>query len=441
MTLVEEGIPDYLAIAVAVTQKSDWKEALDSVMAVVRSVFMFDNLALYVAEEDSADLTEIVYARAVGRGQSAGAESSWGVDVANQVMARNEMIVVEPSAPAGKKSVASGRTPSRKGSGTNDIPLSSAKANDLAAAADSGGRKSNRLASPYLLGMPLRTADKVIGALVFVRFGGPAYTPSQIQRVQYIATQFSSLLERKTLREQITALQEARLVIALQEDFIATISHELRTPLGFIKGYSTTLLRQDTEWDETTRREFLTIIDEEADHLATLIENVLESARLQSNTMPISFQAVRLDAVIRDIALRSQARYTDMKIGLNFAVTPVVRADSVRLAQVLTNLFSNAAKYAPGAAISISLTQEGPVYRIRFSDKGPGISSEYLPHLFQRFYRVPGQTSTGSGLGLFICKKIIEVHGATIAVESHLGTGTTFIIDFPIESTNTSKGA
>lgn len=404
MTIVEEGIPDYLAIASAITQTSDWKEALDSVMAVVRSVFMFDNLALYVSENgnNSSDLTEIVYARAVGRGQSAGAEATWGVEIATQAMARNEMIVQEPP---------------------------------------KGERKSNRLAYPYLLGMPLRTTDQVIGAVVFVRFGGPAYTPSQIQRVQYIATQFSSLLERKILRDEIKALQEARLVIALQEDFIATISHELRTPLGFIKGYSTTLLRQDTEWDENTRREFLTIIDEEADHLTMLIENVLESARLQSNTLPMSFQSVRLDSIIRDTALRSQARYKDTEIGLTFALTPTAQADGVRLAQVLNNLFSNAAKYAPAAPIAISLTQEGNMYRIRFSDKGPGISPEYIPNLFQRFYRVPGQTGTGSGLGLFICQKIIEAHGGTISVESELGKGTTFIIDLPAGATTTPKGA
>jgi signal transduction histidine kinase len=419
MTNIAEGIPDYLAIAEAVTQKSDWKEALDSVMTVVRSVFIFDNLALYLSEDYGADLTEIVYARAVGRGQSAGAEASWGTEVANQVMTRNEVVIHEPPVPAPAKT--------RRG-----------------AASEKKG-KDNRLASAYLLGLPLLTADKVIGAVVFVRFGGPAYEPVQVQRAQFIATQFSTLLERKILREQINALQEARLVIALQEDFIATISHELRTPLGFIKGYSTTLLRQDTEWDEATRREFLAIIDEEADHLTTLIENVLESARLQSNTMPIRFQPVRLDAIIRDIALRSQARYKDMKIALNFTVTPIIQADSIRLAQVLTNLFNNAAKYAPGAEISISLTEEKHKYRIWFSDKGPGISPEHLPHLFQRFYRVPGQTTTGSGLGLFICKKIIEAHEGTISVESEPGKGTTFVIDFPVEFPaelkNISKGA
>ena len=365
-------------------------------------MFLFDNLALYLAEGNSSNLTEIVYARAVGRGQSAGAEATWGVDIATQAMSSGEMIVQQPL-----------------------------NAED----------KADRLASPYLLGLPLRTAGQAIGAVVFVRFGGPAYTEAQLQRAQFIATQFSSLLERKILREEIRALQEARLVIALQEDFIATISHELRTPLGFIKGYSTTLLRQDTEWDEATRREFLTIIDEEADHLSVLIENVLESARLQSNTLPMNFQNVRLDSIIRDTALRSQARYKDMDIGLTFAVTPTAQADGVRLAQVLTNLFNNAAKYAPGSPISITLSNESDFYRIRFSDKGPGIAPEHLEHLFQRFYRVPGQTSTGSGLGLFICKKIVEAHGGSMSIESKPGEGTTFIIDLPAEVKNNSKGA
>ncbi len=398
----EEGsISDYLAIAEAITQKKDWREALDSVMAIVRSVFMFDNLALYLSENEKSNLTEIVYARAVGRGQSAGPDAAWGEEIAAQVMTQNELCVQEP--------------PSRK-------------------------NVTNRLSATYLLGLPLRTTANVIGALVFVRFGGPTYAPAQVQRAQFIATQFSNLFERKLLQEQIKALQEARQVIALQEDFIATISHELRTPLGFIKGYSTTLLRQDTEWDESTRREFLTIIDEEADHLTSLIENVLESARLQSNTLPIRFQPVRLDAIVRDSAMRSQVRYKDMQIGLSLTVTPVVLADGVRLAQVLNNLFTNAAKYAPGAPISISLTAEGRMHRIRFTDRGPGIPPEHQKNLFQRFYRIPGQSGTGSGLGLFICKKIIEAHGGDMTIESTPGKGTTFIIDLPAIQENAPKG-
>ena len=391
-----EFIPDILALAESVTQKRDWKEALDSVMAVVRSVFLFDNLALYLREEDSADLTQIVYARAVGRGKKAGADAAWGMDTASEVMSTEQLRIHEP--PKGKA-------------------------------------KENRITDPYLLGLPMRTYEGVIGAIVFVRFGGPEYTPAQIQRGQYIATQFASLFERRKLRDEVAALEDARRLLALQEDFIATISHELRTPLGFIKGYSTTLLRKDAEWDESTRHEFLTIIDEEADHLNELIENVLESARLQSNTLPMRFQPVRLDALVRDTTARSQARYKDMVINLNCPMSPAVRADGVRLAQVLENLFSNAAKYAPNAPITISIHPlDGDFYRIRFADAGPGIAPEHLNNLFQRFFRVPGQGGSGSGLGLFICKKIIEAHGGKLSVESRVGKGTAFLIDLPADT-------
>jgi len=396
-----ESNPDYLAIAEAVTQHADWKQALDSVIAVVRSVFIFDNLALFVAEGEPSSMTEIVYARAVGRGQSAGADAAWGVDIATQVMERDEIVIHQPET------------------------------------ADS---KDNRLIDAYLLGLPLRTSIGSRGAAVFVRFGGPSYTAEHIQHARYMTAQFAGLFERKKLNEEIHALEEARRLLALQEDFIATISHELRTPLGFIKGYSTTLLRQDTEWDEATRREFLTIIEEEADHLTALIENVLESARLQSNTLPMKFQATRLDTLVFDTATRAQARFKGMQVDFNSVSKPVVQIDGVRISQVLSNLFSNAAKYAPGAPISIVISEESGYYRIRFADTGSGIQPDHLPNLFKRFYRVPGQGGNGSGLGLFICEKIIEAHGGKISVESQPGAGTTFLIDLPINPSLRSEG-
>ena len=390
---IPEGIFDYLAIAEIVTQRGDWKQALDEVLAVVHSIFIFDNLALFVAEQEASSLTEIVYARAVGRGQSAGADAAWGVDIATQVMERNDIVLQEP--------------------GQLQI-------------------KGDRLGEAFLLGLPLRTSTGLYGAMVFVRFGGPVYSTEHILHARYIASQFAGLFERKKLNEDIRALEEARRLLALQDDFIATISHELRTPLGFIKGYSTTLLRQDTEWDETTRREFLTIIEEEADHLTTLIENVLESARLQSNTLPMKFQPARLDTLIVETATRAQARSKGLQVKLDFPIRPVISIDSVRIAQVLSNLFSNAVKYAPNASISISISEFPGYYRIRFADSGPGISPEHLPNLFNRFFRVPGQGGSGSGLGLFICNKIIIAHGGSLSVESEPGIGTAFLIDLPI---------
>jgi signal transduction histidine kinase len=372
-------------------------------------------------------LTEIVYARAVGRGQSAGADAAWGVDIATQVMERNDVVLQKPQRRRGNVSA--------DGNANQQSP-----AGYLAQEAVQGraAAKSTRLGEAYLLGLPLRTSTGLYGAMVFVRFGGPAYSDEHILHARYIAAEFAGLFERKKLNEDIRALEEARRLLALQDDFIATISHELRTPLGFIKGYSTTLLRQDTEWDETTRREFLTIIEEEADHLTALIENVLESARLQSNTLPIKFQPTRLDTLIVETASRAQARFKDMQVNFDFSVRPVVQVDSVRIAQVLSNLFSNAAKYAPGASISIFLSEIPGYYRIRFADNGPGISPEHLPHLFNRFFRVPGQGGSGSGLGLFICSKLIIAHGGKISAESEFGMGTAFLLDLPVVSATRS---
>jgi signal transduction histidine kinase len=391
--MVQERTPDYLAIADAVTQNGDWKEALDSLIAVLRSIFLFDNLALYLKQPDNR-LDEIVYARAIGRGRSAEADAAWGEAIATEVMAKNEMLLQE--------------------AGGADKPR-------------------DRIKRPYLLGLPLRTPEKVVGALVFVRFGGPAYEPDQVQRAQFIATQVSALFERKMLKEEIAALQDARRQMQLQDDFIATISHELRTPLGFIKGYSTTLLRSDTQWDEATRREFLAIIDEEADRLSMLIENVLESARLQSHTLPMRFQPVRLEAIVHDIILRNQARYKDLQINPVLQKCVPVDGDAVRLAQVLDNLVINAVKYAPGSPITIRLSQEGLWQEISVTDQGPGISPDHTPFLFERFYRIPGQSGVGSGLGLFICRQIIQAHHGELTVASTPGAGTTFYIKLPVE--------
>jgi two-component system, OmpR family, sensor histidine kinase VicK len=222
----------------------------------------------------------------------------------------------------------------------------------------------------------------------------------------------------------------------LQDDFVSTISHELRTPLGFIKGYSTSLLRPDTKWDEETQKEFLTIIDEEADRLTRLIEDMLESARLQSKTLQFKFAPIRLDALIRDVATRVNTHHPDLKIEYHLETLPSVHGDGVRLSQVFENLFSNAIKYAPNSKITISTKALEKSVLVSFADQGEGIPEDFLPFLFERFYRVPGErTVTGTGLGLYICKQIIMAHHGKIWVESELDTGTTFFIELPADPT------
>ncbi len=382
----------FLTLLEAASLSEDLKASLDTFLAALRKEFIFDNTAIYLAGADGEQL-EIAYARAVGRGRSAEADVAWGEALAGQVVASQEMILQEP-----------------KRSG------------------DTG-----RLDQPYLLGLPLRIGEERFGALTFVRFGGPSYLPEHILLARLAAWMVAGLFrqsEQQSLLARLNAIQQQ---MRLQEDFLATISHELRTPLGFIKGYTTTLLREDTTWDEETRREFLTIIDEEATHLTELIENVLESARLQSGAVSMDFQPLRLDALVRDVTTRLRARRRDLEIMLDFEKVPLILGDGARLSQVFENLFGNAIKYAPGSPIAIALRREGDCLRLTFSDQGPGIPPEHLPHIFERFYRVPGQTGrSGAGLGLYICKQIIQAHRGKIWAESTPGQGTTFYIELPV---------
>jgi signal transduction histidine kinase len=344
---------------------------------------------------DQASLNlEIAHARAVGRGKAAEADAAWGESLANQVLARECVLVQDPLEDA-----------------------------------------NDRISQAYLLGLPLYNGAKVFGVMVFVRFGGPVYEVAHITLAVVVGSLVAALLFRKLhgkTHEQLSVLQQK---VQLQDDFVATISHELRTPLGFIKGYSTTLLRADTTWDEETKQEFLTIIDEEADRLAELIDNILESAKLQSRSVQLNVQPVRLDALIRDVVVRVRTRHKSLEVELYLEPIPLIQGDNVRITQVFDNLFSNAIKYASGSKITVKVKENKGSLLVTFSDRGPGIPKAYLPYIFERFYRVPGErTSKGSGLGLYICNQIIMAHHGKIWVESELKKGTTFYIQLPIKS-------
>lgn len=375
-------------------QQADWKAALDTLFLSMRGEFVFDNVAVYLLEPASKGL-EVVYARAMGRGKTAEADAAWGGIIANQVLFSKKAILHVPN--------------------TGPLP-------------------PDRLRQAYLLGLPVHLGGRLSGALVFVRFGGPPYSEVHIALASLQAFWASSLIERRELQEARNELESVQRQMRLQDDFVSTISHELRTPLGFIKGYSTSLMRQDTTWDKETEHEFLTIIDEEADRLTHLIDNMLESARLQSHTLQFKFSLLRLDALIRDVTTRVKTHHPELEIDFDFKNVPPIRGDGLRLSQVFENLFNNAIKYAPGAQLRISMFPTDSRLKVAFQDNGPGIPEEYIPFIFERFYRVPGEaTVTGTGLGLYICKQIILAHHGKIWAESEMGKGTTFFIELPVD--------
>ena len=163
---------------------------------------------------------------------------------------------------------------------------------------------------------------------------------------------------------------------------------------------------------------------------------MLESARLQSQTLQFKFSPVRIDALARDVAMRIHTHHPEMKVNFDVETLPSIRGDGMRIAQVFENLFSNALKYAPASEINIGMRLMSDKIRVTFADNGEGIPEDYLPFLFERFYRVPGErTVTGTGLGLYICKQIVMAHHGNIWVESVLDKGTTFIIELPVDPT------
>ncbi len=389
----EQWLEEATQISRIFNQDLDWKSRLNQAIPIIRKLVIFDNLVIY-RPDPTGQYLSLIFARATGRGRSQGAEITWGEPFARRVVAVQSVLLEQ-------------------------------------GIQEQGGR--DRLDKPILLGIPLETESTKFGVLVIIRFGSPFFDDQQVQIARWVAEQLVSLLNSRNLHTRLAIAEEERKQAQFQEDFMSTITHELRTPLGFIKGYTTTLLRPDTKWDQVSRTEFLTIIDRETDTLQELIDNILDTARLQSGTMPISFQQVRIETIIRDVIRRMETQHPDSHILYqSSAETQAIEGDPRRLAQVFSNLIINAIKYAPAASITIQTRQRKTGITVVVKDTGPGIPEDELPHIFERFYRgADSQTKHGSGLGLYICKQIVRSHHGRITVDSTPGKGTRFTIHLP----------
>ncbi len=223
---------------------------------------------------------------------------------------------------------------------------------------------------------------------------------------------------RGLIFRDITADQE---VDRMKSSLISTVSHELRTPLASIKGYATTLLADDVEWDETSQHEFLTIISDEADRLSALVDNLLDLSRIESGNLNIS----RIECTVEDLIQRAAKRArlqegNKLEVALNPNL-PTLYADPPRLKTVLRNLLENAVKYAGDKAIiRVEVLCENDNFIFRVKDNGPGIPLEESGRIFQSFYRVDtslARIASGAGLGLAICQGLVQAHGGEIWTE------------------------
>ncbi|MEP7286478.1 MAG: ATP-binding protein [Chloroflexota bacterium] len=218
----------------------------------------------------------------------------------------------------------------------------------------------------------------------------------------------------------------------LKLQFLAMVSHELRTPLSAIKGFSSTLLATDIDWDVENQRAFISIIDQEADKLTTLIEEVLDLSRLQAGRLEIKPQPQSLAHIIESVQAELAVMTKEHCITTDVPFTlPLVFADSMRIAQVITNLVGNAAKYTPvGTLIQIIAKPINGYVQVDVSDEGDGISPAMREVVFEAFRQGEGQKQ-GAGLGLAICKGLVEAHNGKIWIGEN-ATGTVISFTLPI---------
>lgn len=221
----------------------------------------------------------------------------------------------------------------------------------------------------------------------------------------------------------------------LKSTFISVVSHELKTPVALIKGYVSTLRRDDAHWDKDIVRDSLQIIEEEADRLAEYIENLLDVTRLQANGFTLKRNETQLAEIIKRVAKRLQTQTSKHKILIDIPQPlPIIVADDTRINQVLSNLVTNAIKYAPGGEIHIRAIQKESNIVVCVSDEGPGIDPNDAPYVFDRFYRAPeaSRQTKGAGLGLFLAKAIVEAHGGRIWIDLEIGKGARICFCLPV---------
>ena len=234
-----------------------------------------------------------------------------------------------------------------------------------------------------------------------------------------------------TVRD-ITRFREAE---ELKSTFISVISHELKTPVALIKGYVSTLRREDATWDRKVVKDSLEVIEEEADHLTELIENLLDASRLQAGGLAMNMTDVSLKTITERIAERFRTQSSQHTLLVDFPPDfPIVLADEERISQVISNLISNAIKYSPdGGEIRVTGQVRPDQVIVCVSDQGPGIAPDDIPHVFDRFYRSSNasRTTKGAGLGLYLARAVVEAHRGHIWVDPKPGAGARMCFSLP----------
>jgi two-component system sensor histidine kinase KdpD len=284
--------------------------------------------------------------------------------------------------------------------------------------------------------VPMGSGGQAVGALVVVA-GGPGssgFGEPERRVLATFANQAALAVEQGQQEEQrnrAVALQETdRLRTAL----LNSVSHDLRTPLASIKASASSLLDREVRWSDAERDEFLTTINTEVDRLTRLVHDLLDMSRIEAGALDPRLVESSLAEVVGPVVRRARAASRQrVEVDVPDELAPVL-VDPVRLDQVLTNLLDNARGYAPGSPVQVAARQDGDRIELRVVDHGPGIPVPERERVFDQFYRLKGggRRPEGTGMGLAICRGIVQAHGGALRVETTPGGGATFVLSLPV---------
>jgi signal transduction histidine kinase len=286
--------------------------------------------------------------------------------------------------------------------------------------------------------VPIHARASVLGTVAIFTRTPRRFRADELALLQSIADQVGVALENARLYEaELRRAAELEQLNELKTEFVATVSHELRTPMTVVKTRFEALLR---DWDRLAnerRLEYLRVGWAGADRLRRLLENLLlvsgiEDKRIQVRLAPVALGPI-VEEVVADLSNR-QARQIDSTLPADL---PPVRADRVRLGDVVSRLLENAIRYsAAPSAVTISAERRNGSVVLSVRDRGIGISPEDMPRLFQRFERIDRRirSHTGTGLGLYISRRLVEGMGGQIWAESELGSGSSFHVRLAAEN-------
>ncbi len=290
------------------------------------------------------------------------------------------------------------------------------------------GRGTNIFPGANAYYRPIKGLGDVLGVIGIARQKGSEISEQQLRLLDVIIPQIEVVLQREKNYEKQQKTQLQIQTERLKADMLRSISHDFRTPLTSVMGLSSTALDNYDKMDEEGRKKYLRSIYEEASWLNEIVENILQATRFEEGSVKLNLEEEAAEEIITEAVthVKKHAGKREIRVKIPDEII-FVRVDGVLIRQVLVNLLNNAVNYSPeGSEIAVSLRREGARVIFEVSDNGVGISDEDLPHIFERYKR--GESGKlhgkGIGLGLSLCKSIVEAHGGEISIGRNLPKGT-----------------